>query len=309
MVFITVTHLKEIYWLQLQAKSMDLFLDENSVEEIIIVVNEEKFAEYITLFYEIVRICYGKHVTKLRIVPRSIVLDIPVDTHGWRSQQALKLAIIDTIENTEFAIILDTKNHFIKKINKEVFIHNDGRIKSCRVSHEGHMEKYFFESVKFFNLSPEKYIRNWTPTITPYCVYVSDVKECLSDLRNKQGKNFLTDFFIQWDCLITEFFLISAFIQKKYGSLDLRHNFHSLDYPNSVVVFADKIEDDGRFLSIMHQVEQENCISFALHHEVLFKLTYLHKTEITNLWRKIGLNISCIDIKNYFNLYCKIEKN
>ena len=192
MIFVTVTHLKEIYWLQLQAKSMDLFLNDDQVREVIVVINEENNEKYVSLFNNIVKPHYGKHISKLKLIERNDVLKMPIYTHGWRSQQALKLAIIDkidVIDENYIVIIMDTKNHFIKKINNETFIHSDGRIKSWKVSHEGHMAKYFHESLRNFELESEYFIKEWTPTITPYCVFVRDVKECIFEIKNKFGQN------------------------------------------------------------------------------------------------------------------------
>lgn len=297
---LTVTHTSEIFWLQLQAKSINKFVPENEIDQIFVIINEVASSDYASLFRSIVLPFYGKHKSKVTLVPRGELLEIPDWVHGWRSQQALKLASVNLLCQTNSSILLDTKNHFIRTASRDRFFETDGRIKTWRMDHDGHMRKFFEASLENFELSSETYIKNWTPTVTPFCVLREDVKECLAELDRKWGDRYLERIFIRSDCFSTEFFLVSAFLQKKYGDLDRRYVFRE---PFSVILFADKLEDDNRFGSIMHQASLDRCLSFALHHLTVKKLKAHHKYQIAGLWLSCNLINELEEARPYFELY------
>lgn len=297
--FLTVTYAPELNWLELQARSFARFLDRDEPHRIFVVVNQADFAGFEARFEAQVRPSYGALRDGVHLVPRGDLLALPEATHGWRSQQALKLAGVRQLCGAGPAVVLDTKNHFVRPVGRSAFQDADGRLRSWRQQHRGHMQKWFVPSLRRLGLDPERHIDAFLPTITPFPLRPGDVRDLLERMEALAGPDYLRAEFARADCMCTEFFLLGASIVERFGALDAVYVFAE---PASVILFPDKLEDDNRFGSIMFQAAKPTTLSFALHHASLPRLAPRHRAAVRQFWLDAGLVFDDEDASRFFAL-------
>src|SRR4051812_31598551 len=91
---VTVVFEAEYDLLALQARSLDAFLDEGTVERIIVIDNSRSGMST-SRRHSLLR-AYGRHARLVDIVRNTEVAVVP-PTIGWKSQQVLKLRIAETV--------------------------------------------------------------------------------------------------------------------------------------------------------------------------------------------------------------------
>lgn len=134
---VTVTCIRDLPMLDLQAQSISLYLDKTC--PVYIIVNEDNTDEWFEEF-EKYRHYYKNH--QLTIFKKSDFNDewghwIPSQTNpwavGWETQQVLKLAISTKLDSKQF-LILDTQNFLIKSWSPEQYGYLNNKI-PARVGH------------------------------------------------------------------------------------------------------------------------------------------------------------------------------
>ncbi|NJN91757.1 MAG: hypothetical protein HC878_16270 [Leptolyngbyaceae cyanobacterium SL_5_14] len=103
--FVTVVFEEEYLLLQLQARSMRLYLSPIMVDEIIIIDNSCRGMP--RAFKDELLIAYAQLAPLVKILLSKDICTIP-SSQGWVSQQILKLMIAEHIES-EWYVVLDAK--------------------------------------------------------------------------------------------------------------------------------------------------------------------------------------------------------
>lgn len=281
---VTVSHVPELAALKLQARSIARHAAPDLFDSIMVIINQVDPIEFQERFAAEVLPEYGSYRSKVQLIGRDKLKEMPHWIHGWRSQQLLKLLAARLCQTGDI-LILDSKNHFAREINTETYKGADGRARAWAVHHRGHMEQYFRASMEAFDLPIEENIDHWIPTVTPILFPVEDVLGCLDALASRFPAGF-DEVFLQGQCRMTEFFLISAYQLKKYKTLDTRYVFGK---PHSAILFQDKVADLNRFGSTMFAADQPHTSSFAIHHAAFSLLTEPQKTRIAEFWLRCGL--------------------
>lgn len=199
--FITVVFQDELPLLEIQAQSIDLYVSD--LDQITIVVNDTAdVADYINPEW------WGKHASKV-----VVTLGNQYNITGWESQQLLKLqAAADS--TSEWSMVLDAKTWFIKELDyNKLFV--DGRPRVGNVSGKPNV---FAEGRAFI----ENYYNIQMPTIigpngVPYMFHTETVKQMISEFDDF-GNFFQTN--VRSPNFITEFFLYSGYVIKRYGSIE-----------------------------------------------------------------------------------------
>lgn len=137
---VTVTCLRDIPLLDLQAQGISQYLDTNT--PVYIIINEEDPSQWVDYFAKHLKHYYSKH--KLTLLHRG-VFDIDWQQWvpslvnpwavGWETQQVLKLAI-SAYFKTQSYVILDSSNFLIRSWNPDQYTNIDGLI-PCRVGPSG----------------------------------------------------------------------------------------------------------------------------------------------------------------------------
>lgn len=116
---ITVTCVRDLPMLHLQAQSICVYLDKNM--PVYLIVNEEDPKNWFEFFDQYIRHYYQNH--KLTILTRNdfdgawntwIPSEVNPWAVGWETQQVLKLLVAEIIQESQY-LILDSQNFLIKK--------------------------------------------------------------------------------------------------------------------------------------------------------------------------------------------------
>ena len=205
---ITVVFEPEIYLLELQARSINLYVDHTRIRNIYIVVNGDNH-----LCHNIDPRWWGKNSSKVNIIHRSFF----GDTHmldGWSSQQLYKLCAAN-IADSEWSMCLDAKTWFVQQLEWEQLFDHDGRAKfsSFPTIPVFHTAQATIE--RYFDIQLPRVI---SPGGVPFMFHTETVNDMISQIPN----------FFEFFCSnvtapnnITEFMLYSGYVIKKYQSYNI----------------------------------------------------------------------------------------
>ena len=218
---ITVVYQVELPLLEIQARSIDLYIKPQDVNQIIIVVNDNDYvADLINPEW------WGQHATKVIIKTTS---EYDLLGTGWENQQLLKLDAVST-STQEWAMILDAKTWFIKELDQDQLFGNNKKPWSGSVPGRPNVfvqARAFVE--KHYNISLPKIIG---PNGVPFLFHTNTVKEMIAEFDN------FAEFFtanVRGPNYVTEFFMYSGYVVKKYGSLEELYNTnHSYLFPVNI---------------------------------------------------------------------------
>lgn len=204
---ITVVFEPELYLLELQARSISLYLDSARIKNIYIVVNGDSH-----LCQAIDPGWWGENSNKINIIHRSFFgVDPTLD--GWSSQQLYKLCAANIAES-QWSMCLDAKTWFVKKLDWYELFDNTGK---------AHFSNFptipVFRSAQqaieqYFNIELPNVI---SPGGVPFMFHTETVKDMFDAIPQ------FFDFFctnVKFPNNITEFMLYSGFVVKKYQTYD-----------------------------------------------------------------------------------------
>ena len=208
---ITVVFEPELYLLELQARSISLYIDQARIQNIYIVVNGDNH-----LCNSIDPRWWGKNSNKVNIIHRSFF----GDTHmldGWSSQQLYKLCAAN-IADSEWSMCLDAKTWFVNPLDWEQLFDNAGRANFSS-----------YPTVPVFlpaQESIEQYFNIQLPHIigpggVPFMFHTETVKDMIDAIPN------FFEFFcinVNMPSYMTEFMLYSGFVIKKYQTYDMLYS-------------------------------------------------------------------------------------
>jgi hypothetical protein len=211
---ITVIYRPEIYYLEIQARSIEEYLDSDFINNIIIVVNDsDDVANLIDTNW------YGKNQPKVKIIPYSSYgYDFTKRVSGWDNQQLCKI-LASHYSSQEWSIVLDAKTYFVRPCNKETFFDSSNKALTGLQKPMGSFESAERFVENFFNISLSRIVG---PGGVPFIFHNPTVKDMIEDCEKISGLSFI-DFFLDnvlFPNHITEFVLYSGYIQYKYNNFN-----------------------------------------------------------------------------------------
>ncbi|MDR0408535.1 MAG: DUF6492 family protein, partial [Campylobacteraceae bacterium] len=163
---VTVIFDVEYPLLLLQTRSIVLYAEKNDIEEIIFIQNYDINNQKNTVFLEKSISILQASGFRVKIIHRKEFLADSQAT-GWKLQQSLEF-MASSIVHTPYYLILDTKNHFIRKVNyNRLFI--DNKAISHKTVKSGLMLEWLQKSMAALNLNIDENEKSM-PTTTPYLV-------------------------------------------------------------------------------------------------------------------------------------------
>jgi hypothetical protein len=203
----------EIELLKLQLYSFQ-FVDETIVNNIFILFNDnpelnksfqEKFETEILCFVPL----YFQKKTKVICVSELIDTSTNVYVSNWFTQQFAKLYISKIIQS-QYYIVLDGKNAFIKPVTKHTFFDKNNKIYMYKATHNEAMINYYNNCFEYFKIKPRNPYRLpcYILTTTPW-VFNTVLCNHLIDAVEKQEKRDFYTFFMT-EKKYTEFFFYFA---------------------------------------------------------------------------------------------------
>ena len=221
---ITVVFEKEIPLIEIQARSIELYIDTDIIKNIYVVVNDDD-----CIVNLINPAWWGIHSHKVQIIPRS-KYGVDPTLIGWDSQQMYKLFAAESAEST-WSMCLDAKTWFVQRLQWDKLFDEYNRVKfrNLTVFLVFNPAQVFLE--KFYGIEMKEVIG---PGGVPFMFHTDTVRSMISEI----GGSFL-EFFsthVRLPANITEFMLYSAYVTHKHG------NYSSL-YSNSQNYIVQNIAD------------------------------------------------------------------
>lgn len=202
---ITVVFEPELYLLELQARSISLYIDHTRIRNIYIVVNDDNH-----LCNSIDPQWWGKNADKVNIIHRSFFGDTSM-LDGWSSQQLYKLCAAN-IADSEWSMCLDAKTWFVQPLDWEKLFDHDGRVKFSSFPTIPVFQPAQTAIEQYFDIQLSYVI---SPGGVPFMFHTETVKDMI---------NYIPDFFrffcvnVNMPSYMTEFMLYSGYVIKKYQS-------------------------------------------------------------------------------------------
>ena len=281
---VTVSFRDELHLLKLQARSFRVNLNPDDVGDILVIINDNDVDGFVEHFKREVAPEYGVHfINHLKLIPHSEIMDAALETPGWRTQQTLKLLAARNVRSSYY-LILDTKNHFVKKTRLADFFSTTGLPLTYESPIGGTLEKYFRPSMEYFDVEADAHLAAAMPAVTPYVIETSLALELLKAVEMKSGVDFAT-FFHRKNRLVTEFFLYYAFLA---AVPERRARYQSAE-PHAVTLFGIWPETEEKFRWAMSQIVRPSIRMFGLHRNRWDKLTESQRGQIASLWAGASL--------------------
>lgn len=209
---ITIVFQQELYLLELQARSIELYVDSDRINHIYVVVNDvDDVVDLIDSAW------WGVNSQKVVVIPRSRwghVETLP----GWESQQLYKLLAAESAAS-DWSMCLDAKTWFVKQLDWDQLFSHDGRVHYKSIPTINVFELAQCTIEQLLNVSLSTVIG---PGGVPFMFHTETVKDMFVHLKNITGTNFI-DFFAEYVLIpyqVTEFMLYSGFVNLKHKSHD-----------------------------------------------------------------------------------------
>lgn len=250
--FITVVFRDELPLLEIQARSLDLYVKE--VDQITIVVNDtEAVADYINPEW------WGQHSDKV-----VVKIANQYNISGWESQQLLKLQAAAN-SNSIWSVVLDAKTWFIKELEvNRLFANNRPYVGSVPGKPNVFVQARAFVE-QYYNIQMPKVIG---PNGVPYLFHTATVKEMTAEFNNF-AEFFQTN--VQGPNFLTEFFLYSGYVIKRYGSIEELYNTtHNYLFPVNI-----SANEAGEFDTIFNNIKRypKSVLTASIHRNAYRNLT------------------------------------
>jgi hypothetical protein len=199
----------ELNLLKLQALSFS-YVDASLVNNIYIMYNDSGILnrdDIVTYYPEDFR-------DKVSIVYLTDVCATASETKSsWYSQQVMKLLIANLVKSNYY-LVLDGKNHFIRNITRSEYFDNDDKPRLF-VYNPGKMLQLYYNCLEYYKIKcPFNYkdgINNKLLTTTPYLMNKYDVLEMMQYIEHKE-KESLIHFFMKNNTKYCEFYLYSTYL-------------------------------------------------------------------------------------------------
>ncbi len=279
---VTVVFEGDVELMLLQARSMRLYCDPGSFEEIIVVNNFSNEEAKPKRWHERLAEEYGTLFSKVRIIEATTV----ADTHGhkgWWSQQVLKLAIANLVKTDRY-LILDAKNHLVKSLTREFLEAPDGRVKINGYGYDSHPLRHFLESTcAYVGIDPAGPLRKFVRTSTPFTMVTSAAKAMVKNIECMENAD-LADVMTKHG--LTEFFLYAATLEKA-GVLHELYDWSQLFSPD---IWAWGAEDMNIIREAIEKTTRDSAGPFfGLHRGAVHKFAPDARYAISDFWVSRGL--------------------
>jgi hypothetical protein len=275
--FVTIAHAGDFGMLHLQARSMDVYLTRDQVEEIIVVKNLVPPPEFEGP--DINRAMYGTLKDLVRIIDGPQLIDIP-STGGWFSQQILKLAVCGQVASSSY-LLLDAKNHFIFPL-ADNFLYVGNKIRTYWTDYRTHpLKQYLDNTLAYFQLQPrEKFL----PPVTPFLMRADFAKRLITRVEQRENKPFAQAFL---DLRITEFFALNAFILSCGYEIE---DIYNLSGKQCHVIWKDTL---ARYPNALKEdiasAERDRRPLFSIHRKAMEELSAKSRGVVASFWKKRNL--------------------
>ena len=276
---VTVFFDAEIPLIGLQLRSLARHLDGACAQEVILIYNESR---KISRRARARLVSQAGHLaSRLTILNREDVVHVP-ETIGWRAQQILKLHIAELVVSEKY-ILLDAKNHLIRRTSSSDFVAQDGRSRGGQHSYADHpLKPLLIKTSGLFGLPSGALVAQFPGTATPFVMETRVVRALLAGFRFGGRSTFAESFEAAG---VTEFFLYSCWILQSGTTFDELYDGTSIESPT---VWAGASDLVGVRRATGEAIKK-NSAFFAVHRRALGKLRRPARTELARYWASTQL--------------------
>jgi hypothetical protein len=226
---VTVAHAPQEPFLEMQANSLNMYLDTNPsfVSSIVIVDG----AQSSRLNWRGLVRRYGQLAARVRFIDISEFGALPHDA-AWYRQQVLKLLVARKITTPRY-IILDSKNHLVNPLFRDAFETADSRLMySSLRSYRHHSFRHLVENAcRYFGIDAAA-IGAFMPTVTPFVVSTHLVRELLDHVERRERVPFAHAFLGRpASYRLTEFGLYAAYLIFSRGGFSALYDMRAPGFP------------------------------------------------------------------------------
>lgn len=256
--FITVVFQQELFYLKIQAQSIEQYVDTDKIGTIFVVVNDRKL-----VCHQIDTAWWGVNQSKVKVLwaesfGRTDFLD------GWSSQQYYKLATAN-IADSEWSACLDAKTWFVRHLDFSLLFDQHGRVRLTSLPTIPVFKPAEQSVNTFFDINSQKVIG---PAGVPFLFNTQEMNLLIKYLESKNTNLF--DYFteaVQRPKFVTEFMFYSGWIVHRHGD----HNkLYSEDQYYTITNIADFEFQD--FDSKFNQMQLKENLTASIHRRVYLKL-------------------------------------
>lgn len=281
--FVTICFEKEAGLLRLQARSFAQFVDPKCVNLIYLILDDFISPEFHDHVHEKVLPEYRHFIPKVRIL-RHLEIIPTITSHevGWRRQQAWKLMAASQC-NSNFCVILDGKNHFIRHVNTDDFV-VDGRPVVMWEEQPGSLACFHADSLSYFGLNPAAYVGAPQPT-TPYAVNTTAVRAMIREIEKREHLPFHEWFLYSRALTTTEFYLVHAW------------NLHSQNHGYEIVqpmvwgILPPEHQEKTVYQIVGWIQDHPRYKTMFVHHRALPGLISGERYRLWAFWSDMGLSV------------------
>jgi len=274
---LTVVFQQELYYLKIQARSIELYIDSDKIGKIFVVVNDES-----SICDLVDKTWWGKNQNKVVVIDRKD-LGIPHTLPGWESQQYHKLACAAQAESS-WSMCLDAKTWFVQTVEFDKIFDSQGRVcfSPFPTIPVFKPAETFVEN--YFNIDSKQVIG---PGGVPF-FFKTEEMQLLCDYLKNQGTNLL-DFFEQnalYPTHLTEFMFYSGWIKYRHGTLYTQYSEKQFYQITNIASF--QLDE---FELLFKRMQQSHNLTASIHRAIYPMLS----SQDLNRWVDFLLERKLID--------------
>jgi hypothetical protein len=315
--FVTITYnnITENKLLQLQAKTFYL-VDPCLIASVYVIYNDNNFEEYKKMFNNEIIKHYPENITKkVQLLSGDSIFILNTKRHkkqhdiGWKTQQILKLLISQKID-TEYYVVLDSKDHFINYVDYNTFFFNGNPIylyfKNENIQrmkfYLSHSMKYFKnytktinDKTKIINLNDKNHVYNLIWPITPFVFSTKTVQMLIEFITDKEKQNFEDVFLEKAFCEFYLYYSYTIFIKSA-------NNFIYKDYVNSKVWYNMKLLDVVNE-ELVNSIRKKQIFYFGISKYAYEKFDLNDKLLLLSFYKKVYTDDIILFIIDIFDIF------
>lgn len=295
---LTVFCRRDLWHIELQARSLRRFCDQREIVDILFIYNEYTERLSAADAARIARACDGLPVRFshcLDFAPFSESY-CPI---GWCSQQILKILGARQVRS-ELCLILDAKNSLVNPLCYSELADVDGAIYTQLGSIDRIKSQFqivWDNSLSYFHLEPQDFLGQARRPVTPFPIHITLARELVAYIEQREEMTF-ADFFMKsnpdpLNPVFTEFLLLHAFALQQSANTHARYKHVP---PRHVTIFEPSAESPDQFERLMRTAETTQPLFFAVHADAAEIMTDAQWDRVVGYWQAQGLIASRAEI-------------
>lgn len=281
---VTVVFSDDLHLLKLQARSIGKFVDPDLVGTIHIVINDTATDFIRRCFDEHILHEYGPLASKVCFMNHDIRWTATVPGAGWFSQQVLKLAAARHVTAPQY-LVLDAKNHFVRRLDARAVFASDGRLQSHRPYMAPRFLPQYEHCLRYFGASALIANEPALPTTTPFLMITDLAKGLVAHVEAREERPF-QDYFWDHRREISEFCLYGAYVEGVAGGFD-RH--YTARRKPTATLYRTGAEDPGKCRRTFARLRLRDVYCMGVHPHVIRSGNREVLDMVWKNWRRFGL--------------------